>query len=182
MDTFEASSSVDLDSKVRANDVHVPGRGQGRTTEHTETWIACRFLATIARTSLLQYPVRVEHGDRPDLVLSMPAGRIGVEIVEAISTDQAKVDAVVKRDGSSGFRPLPRYRASDTPRSRAEIRALARGDFQMLPRMGESVERDWVEAMLYVVARKAANFHKPGFARHASNWLLVYDNGSLSPC
>lgn len=176
MDTFEASSPADLDSKVRANDVRVPGRMQGRTTEKRETWIACRFLATVARSDLLQFPVRVEHGDRPDLVLSRPNGRIGVEIVEAISTDQAKVDAIVERDGSSGFRPLPRYRASDRPRSRAEIRALARGEFQMLPRMGDSVERDWAEAVLYVVARKAVSFHKPGFARHPTNWLLVYDN------
>ena len=38
------------------------------------------------------------------------------------------------------------------------------------------MERDWVEAMLHVVARKAAKFSKPGFAQHPSNWLLIYDN------
>ena len=42
--------------------------------------------------------------------------------------------------------------------------------------MGDSVERDWVEAMLHIVCRKAATFHKPGFTEHPTNWLIVYDN------
>ena len=176
MDCFDATSPDDLDRNLRANDVEVPWRTQGRTTAHTETWVACRFLATIAGTGLLQYPVRVEPGDRPDLVLSGPAGLIGIEITEAISTDQARVDATVEREGTSELRPIPRYRISDPARSRGEIRALARGEFQRWPRMGDSVERGWVEAMLHVVARKVAAFVKPGFTRHPTNWLLLYDN------
>ena len=176
MDCFDARSPEELDRELRANDVRVPGRTQGRTTAHTETWVACRFLATAAGTDLLQFPVRVEPGDRPDLVLSGPTGLIGIEFTEAISTDQARVDAIVERDGKSNFRLIPRYRVSDLRRSRSEIRALARGQSQILPRMGDSVERDWVEAMLYIVERKAIVFFKPGFARHPANWLLIYDN------
>ena len=179
MDRFDARSPEELDRELRANDVRVPGRTQGRTTAHTETWVACRFLATIAGTDLLQFPVRVEPGDRPDLVLSGPEEKIGIELTEAISTDQAKVDAMVEREGEAGFRSIPRYRVSDPARSQSEIRALALGQSQILPRMGESVERDWVEAMLYIVARKAAVFFKPGFAQHPANWLLVYDNWQL---
>ena len=176
MDAFSAISPVELDRKLHANDVRVPGRTQGRTTAHTETWVACRFLATIAGTGLLHFPVRVEHGDRPDLVLSAPAGTTGIEIIEAISTDQAKVDAMVEREGESDFRPVPRYRISDPTRPQSEIRALARGERQVLPRMGDSVERDWVEAMLHFVARKTVTFFKPGFTHHPANWLLIYDN------
>ena len=176
MDCFDARSPEELDRELRANDVRVPGRTQGRTTTHTETWVACRFLATIAGTDLLQFPVRVEPGDRPDLVLCGPAGMIGIELTEAISTNQARVDAMVEREGKSDFRPIPRYRTSDPTRSQAEIRALARGESQILPRMGDSVERDWVEAMLQIVARKAVAFFKPGFSHHQANWLLIYDN------
>ena len=176
MDAFEATSPAELDRKLRANDVRVPRRGQGRRTRHTETWVACRFLATIAGTDLLQFPVRVEPGDRPDLVLAGPKEQIGIELTEAISSDQAKVDAMVERARTSNFRFIPRYRISDPPRSQSEIRALARGDSQILPRMGDSVERDWVEAMLHIVAGKAVAFLKPGFTQHPTNWLLVYDN------
>ena len=124
------------------------------------------FLATIAATDLLHFPLRVEPGERPDLVLFPPTGRIGIELTEAISTDQARVDALVEREGSSDFRFIPRYRVSDPPRSQAEIRALARSQARILPRMGDSVERDWVEAMLHIVCRKAATFHKPGITEH----------------
>ena len=176
MDRLDATSAAELDRKLRANDVRVPGRTQGRTTAHTETWVACRFLATIAGTDLLLFPVRVEPGDRPDLVLSGLADLIGIEITEAISTDQAKIDAMVEREGKSHFRPIPRYRVSDPALSQSEIRALARGGSQVLPRMGDSLERDWVEAMLHIVARKVAVFFKPGFAQHPVTWLLIYDN------
>ena len=176
MEPFDAVSPADLHRKLRANDVRVPPRTQGRTTEHTETWVACRFLATIAGTDRVRFPLRVEPGDRPDLVLSLPTGRIGIELTEAISTDQARVDAMSEREDPSGFRCLPRYRVSDPPRSQTEIRALARGEVRTLPLMGESVEDDWVEAMEHIVGVKAITFHKPGFAKHPTNWLLIYDN------
>ena len=176
MDCFDARSPEELDRELRAKDVRVPGRTQGRTTAHTETWVACRFLATIAGTDLLQFPVRVEPGDRPDLVLSGPEGLIGIELTEAISTDQARVVATVEREGKSDFRPSPRGRVSDPVRSQNDIRALARGQSQTLPQMDDSVESDWVEAMLHIVARKAVVFLKPGFAQHPTRWLLIYDN------
>lgn len=176
MNRIDARSPAELDRELRANDVQVPGRTQGRTTAHTETWVACRFLATIAGADLLQFPARVEPGDRPDVVLSGSAEQIGVELTEAISTDQAKVDAMVEREGTSDLRVIPRYRPSDPPRSKSEIRVLARGKSKVLPRMGDSVECDWVEAMLQIIARKAVVFLKPGFAQYPRNWLVVYDN------
>ena len=176
MEPFDTLSPADLHRKLRANDVRVPPRTQGRTTSHRETWVTCRFLATIAGTDLLEFPLRVEPGDRPDLVLSLPTGRIGIELTEAISTDQARVDAAVERERSCDFRFIPRYRISDLPRSQAEIGALARGQARTLPRMGDSVERDWVEAMVHIIRRKATTCLKPGFAHHPANWLVVYDN------
>ena len=180
MEPFDAVSPADMHGKLRANDVRVPPRTQGRTTSHTETWVACRFLSTIAGTDLLEFPLRVEPGDRPDLVLSLPTGRIGIELTEAISTDQARVDAMIERERPSDFRVTPRYRVSDPPRSQAEIRTLARGETRTLPLMGESVEDDWVEAMRHIVGGKANTFLKPGFAAHSTNWLVVYDTGC--PC
>ena len=119
MDPLDAASPSDLHRKLHASDIRVPRRTKGRTTRHTETWVACRFLATIAGTDLVHFPLRVEPGNRPDLVLCSPTGRIGIELTEAISTDQARVDATVEREGSSEFRFIPRYRVSDPRRSQA---------------------------------------------------------------
>ena len=176
MNPFDAASPDELCEKLRQRDVRVPGRTRGRTTGHSEIWVTCRFLATIAASDLLRYPMRVEPGDRPDLVLSLPSGRMGIEISEAISEDQARVDALSELEDATEFRPVPCYRPGEPRRSLDEIKALALGRKRVLPRMGDSVERDWVDAMLHVAERKAGRFTRPGFATHDENWLLLYDN------
>ena len=176
MDPLDAVSLSELHDNLRARDVRVPRRTEGRTTELSETWIACRFLATAGGEGLLEFPLRMEPGERPDLVVTMPSGRVGIEITEAVPEDGARVAAYSEHKEIDEFRVIPRYRVNDPPRSRAEIEKIARGKVRELPRMGDCVERDWVEAMLHFVARKAASFAKPGFEEYPSNWLLVYDN------
>ena len=176
MKAFCAASASELREALRAADVDVPLRTRGRTTCHTETWVTCRFLATLARADLLRFPLRVEPGDRPDLVLAMPSGRTGIEITEAVPQDKARVDAYSEHKGIDDFRFIPRYRVGDPRRSPAEIEAIATGRARTLPIMGDALERDWADAMVHFIERKAAGFDKPGFARHSRNWLLIYDN------
>ena len=178
MNAFDATSPTELCDKLRANDVRVPGRTQGRTTRHTETWVTCRFLATVVHANLLRFPLRVEPGDRPDVVLTMPSGPTGIEITEAVPRDEARVDSYSEHKEIADFHFIPRYRVGDPGRSQAEIEKIARGETRILPRMGDSIEHDWVEAMLHFIRRKAASFTKPGFARHPNNWLLIHDNWS----
>lgn len=176
MDSIDARSPAELDRNLHAKDIQVPLRTEERQTKDVEAWVACRFLSTMSRTDLLRFPLRVEHADRPDFVLSGSDMPIGIELTEAISTDQARVCAEIERDEKCEFRSVPHYRISDQARSYDEIRALAQPKSQALPRMGDSVECDWVDAMSEIVARKATKFFKPGFASHPVNWLLVYDN------
>ena len=175
MDPFDAASLSELHDNLRARDVGVPGRTEGRTTELSETWIACRFLATAGGEGLLEFPLCLEPGERPDLVVTMPSGSM-IEITEAVPTDGAKVDAYSEHKEIDECRFIPRYRVGDAPRSRAEIEKIARGRVRNLPRMGGADVDDWVEAMLHIVARKSRSFAKPGFKEHPGNWLLVYDN------
>ena len=86
------------------------------------------------------------------------------------------MDALAEHEDATEFRFIPRYRPGEPRRSLDEIRALARGRKRVLPRIGDCVERDWVDAMLHVAERKAGRFTRPGFASHDENWLLLYDN------
>ena len=181
MDAFETTSPSELHDSLRSSDVLVPGRTQGRTSALTETWVACRFLAIAGGAGLLGFPLRVEPGDRPDLVVTMLSGRVGIEITEAVPEDDARVDAFSEHKWVDDFRFIPRHRVNDPRRSRAKIEKIARGEARILPHMGDSIERDWVDAMLHFIARKARSFMKPGFAKHRSNWLLVHDNWSPAP-
>lgn len=174
MRPFRALSPQDLVRELHANDVQVPPRSRGRTTAHCETWVTCRFLAEVSESGLLDYPLAVTPGDRPDLVLSSASGRTGIEITEAVPTDKARVDALSEREGIADFRYMPRYRAGEKRRSVQEIEDIARGRVPTYPPM----VRDWVEAMLYFAERKADRFARPGFAKHDRNWLLIYNNWS----
>ena len=172
MDPFDAASLSELHDNLHAPDFRVPGRTKGRTTELSETWIACRFLATAGGEGRLEFALRVEPGERPDLVVAMPSGRIGIETTEAVPEDGARVAAYSEHKGIDEFRFIPRCRASDPRRSRAEVEQIAKGKVRNLLCMGDSVERDWVEAILPFFTRKAESFAKPGFKQHPSNYRL----------
>ena len=42
--------------------------------------------------------------------------------------------------------------------------------------MGDTIEKNWMEAMVSFTKRKARSYASPGFAKHQRNWLLIYDN------
>ena len=171
---FEAANAAELRDKVRESYVRVPCRTEGRTTEHSETWVICRFLAALAETNLLDYPVYVKHRDRPDLVLRLPLGFTGVEIRQVTPEDHARMDAYAEREGIMALRSVP-YRFGEPRRSQKEIEQVARDEAQVPPRMGHSVECDWIEAMLHAAECKATQFTKPGFTKYPNNWLLLHD-------
>ena len=172
---FEAANAAELRDKVRESYVRVPCRTEGRTTEHSETWVICRFLVTLAETDLLDYPVFVEPGDRPDLVLRLPLGPTGVEIRQVIPEDHARVDAHAEREGIMAVPAVPKYRVGGSRRSQKEIEEIARDEAPAYPHMGDSPARAWVEAMLYAAECKAMKFMKPGFTKYPNNWLLLHD-------
>lgn len=179
MEPFLALSSHDLPSTLQKYLVPVPPRTKGRKTSHTESWVTCHFLMVVAESDLLEYPLCVEPGDRPDLVLSSQSGKTGIEITEAVSQVGAWVDAHAEREGISGTRFIPPHYVNEE-RSKEEIDDIARGmdPSQKLPHMGDQIEQNWIEAMMHRVKCKAKKFTSPGFSEPYRNWLLIYDNWS----
>ena len=181
MSILEATSASDLLQKLQKTNIKVPPRSKCRTKEQKkqrETRIIYYFLATICKTDFLEYPLRVKHTERPDILLFMPSGCRGVEIVEAVPQAKAKADAYSEHKDIVELTRIPRFKAGEQRRSREEIRAIARGTFPVLPYMGDSIERNWMEAMLYFSKDKADRFQQPGFKKFEHNWLLIYDDWS----
>ena len=126
--------------------------------------------------------VQLAGGDRPDIVLSSPSGRTGIEITEAVSETEAGVDALSQHEGIiMDFRYVPPYRAGEPRRSADQKRDIATGRHPKLPHMGDSIECNWAEAMVYFTRRKAKKLTHPGFAKHRRNWLLIHDDWSPAP-
>lgn len=178
MESFHASSSEFLLRTLGKKIVPVPPRTK-RTTYHTENWVTCYFLVAVAESDLLQYPLCVEPGDRPDLVLSSQSGKVGIEITEAVPEDRVQVDKYSERNRISGPRFIPQYRVCENrPKKEIEDIAKGRGQDQDRPLMRDQIEENWIEAMTYRVKCKAEKFASQGFAKHDRNWLLIYDNWS----
>jgi len=68
-------------------DISVPGRSKGRKTKHTEIWMICHLLSTLAHNERLSYPVSVVHRDRPDFLVRNGNREIGVEATEGITPE-----------------------------------------------------------------------------------------------
>jgi hypothetical protein len=175
---FSVASPGELDRALALIDISVPPRTE-RTKEDCERWSACRFLATYARLSLLDYPLTVEHVDRPDLRLTMRGRQVGVEITEAIPTDWARADALRQHQDSEEAILLPRFLPGDAPRSLADIEAIAAGKAPGDGWEGDAAEADWADAMMHRIQDKAQSVTKPGFTRLGENGLLIYDNWPL---
>src|SRR5438067_6474635 len=91
----------DLTSALRNVDISVPSRIDGRKTHHTETYILCRLLATLAGANQLDFPISIIRrdppNDRPDAVMLTKSAQVGIEITEAIPERFAALCALAEK-------------------------------------------------------------------------------------
>ncbi len=181
--SIHAKAPCELRAKLRDINPQVPRRTEGRRTEDCETWVSCHFLTAISKTDLLGYPLCIMSRDKPDLTLSSPSERTGIELTEAVSSNQARVDAYSEHNDIEELihvplYPAPLYPAGEEKFSQQRIENIARNQDprQLYPLMGDRIERNWVKVMLYFARKKVEKFTKPGFEKYDRNWLLIYDN------
>lgn len=175
VDNLHASNRRELLTRLRELDVPVPPRGRGRTKLHVETYAIIRLLATLS-VSALGFPLRLTKRERPDFLLEMPSGSVGIEHVEAIAPNAAhEVMLRNTRLGPDVYFPHP-HRVGDPRNSRSELEERIASNGPAYPWIGDSVEVGWAEDMSLMLRRKVATARKGGFERFDVNWLLVYDN------
>ncbi|MBK8753465.1 MAG: hypothetical protein IPL99_18280 [Candidatus Competibacteraceae bacterium] len=178
-DLIIACSSTDLLQQLHTIDISVPPRTEGRTTKQCEQWSICRLLATYAETDLLGYPLRVEHKDRPDIILSMSSVCVGIEITEAVPKNWAWATAMALKNNYDNPRLIPRFQPRETKLPSDEVERIARGDSRGSIWSGDSVEREWAKIMVYFSQEKAKKYANLDFEKFQKNWLVIYDNWPL---
>lgn len=171
-------TAVDADDLLRAlgrMDLSMPPRGMGRTSKHVEDWMLGRLVATLARTSHLDYPFSAIKTERPDFVITAGPRSIGIEVTEA--TTLGHVHSVANQQFPEGVmidESLFRYGVA--PLSRSEIEAHLRSRKLTGPGwVGDEVERDWAAGVLDSVARKTRKLNEDTYSRLGQNWLLIRD-------
>lgn len=162
---------------LREIDLSVPGRTEGRTTHHTETWSICRLVSTLAAAGLLTFPVAVTHRDRPDFLIDDDGKLIGVEITEAISQQYAAYCALAEREFPGALLELAHFRWDSPKRTVEEMRTLLR-QTQLTSDgwAGDHPEREWALFMQSAIDNKIGKLAHPDFAKFERNWLSIYDN------
>lgn len=177
VDISSAKNESELFAILAPIDISVPGRIDGRTTHHTESWTICRLLSTLASSDALQFPIALQHRDRPDFCLTDKMGEIGIEITEAISQQYAAYSALAEREFPEVFLEPAHFRWGARELSLDQMRELLRQDqLSGEPWAGDRPEREWALFIQSVVDAKLKKIAKSGFKVYARNSLAIYDN------
>lgn len=175
---LRAATSEHLRSELGRLDIAVSARSLGRSTKQVERYSIAHLLATIS-AARLTFPLTVTHSDKPDFVLSMPSGTVGIEHTEAVPENVARGEFLREK----GLGPEVYFTLRATPgeprKSAAELREEIEADEPGSGWAGDSAEREWATAMAHFVIKKISKATAPDFARHPENWLMIYDNWPL---
>jgi hypothetical protein len=170
-----ANTHEELLDRLLLVDATVPRRSEGRRSHHTENYAIVHLLGTLP-ADRLPFPLELSKSERPDFVLRCNGLSIGIEHTEAISENAAKESFL----RSSGIGPncyfVQRAHIGEPRKSSKQIEADILTNEPGEPWIGDSMEKEWVEAMLFFVSNKLSSANKNGFQRHDKTWLAIYDN------
>lgn len=172
---LQAQSSEELLAKLAAIDIAVPPYDEKRPTPLRERYMAARLLSTLASTNLIKFPMRLEHGDKPDFGLHSPTEKIGIECVEATHEEWAQIQAIRDQDYPEALVFLPMLRPGKNSFTLEQKLEIAQGKKAGPPWVGKMAEKQWAEAMVDVIAKKTKKLRNGNYSDFTSNWLLIQD-------
>jgi len=173
----KASNKKELNQILSGTSVKVPGRNEGRQTNHTEKWSICYLLSTLSSENRLTFPLSLEHKDKPDFSLSMNDMIIGIEVTESIPTDYAKCCAMAERINPKAEVDMSLFKWGQKQKTTAELREIINqteltGDGWD----GDRPEIEWANFINYAILIKLAKLKKTGYRNLSKYWLSIYDN------
>lgn len=172
--TYDSNSLRDV---LRAIDISVPLRTEGRKTAHTERWAICRLLSTLDKHGRLDYPVSVTHQDKPDFLVMQNSFQVGAEATEAISEQYAAFSALAEREFPDILLDPGHFRWGCHRKTVEKMREILRQDRLAAPPWeGERPEEEWALYMESIVRTKLKKLKHPDFKKYSENWLVIYNN------
>lgn len=176
---YTASSKTDFLFILKQQNINVPSRTEGRTSQHCERFGGFRLLATWANADYLTYPIKLVHRDKPDFFLLHGEIEVGIEFTEAVSEKDAAIDALAEKMGKQAFLFVDMF---DFDKRKAKLTESEMKEIIKNPPSGgpgcgdDGFEREWVKWMFARVNKKTNDFNKPEFEKFNKNLLLIYDN------
>lgn len=174
-----ANSETELENALKSIDISVPRRSEGRTKEHTEHYAIAHMLSALVGKTHLSYPLELIQRERPDFLLIANGLEIGIEHTEAVPQNQAHKTVLRDKVDGPEVHFISRHQPDEPKKLAKELIEEIQANQSGTGWAGDSVEREWSEAMLHFVTGKLETFSKEGFEKFIMNWLLIYDNWSL---
>jgi hypothetical protein len=167
----------ELKTRLAELDIKVPARSNDRTTKQVERYCIAHLLATLP-VERLSFPLTVSNPDKPDFVLHMPTGDIGIEHIEAVPENVAHAQFLREKECLGSEVYFTPHAIPGEPRKIAdELRREIENDDPGDGWAGDAPEHKWANAMAYSVEKK---LHKANaYTRYPTNWLMIYDNWPL---
>jgi hypothetical protein len=176
-----ASSKADLICYLKKQDIAVPPRTEGRTSQQCERWGGFRLLATLAKGDFFSYPLKLVHQDKPDFLICYGECKVGIEFTEAISQEWAETDALMEREGIEVPLLMDQFKRGTPKRTVSQRRDIIHNQPVGEGWAGNGFAHEWALCMMDSVYKKTEDFRKPDFKKYAKNMLLIYDNWYIPP-
>lgn len=173
---IKAESNTEMLSLLSAEDISVPPRHKGRSTDHTEKYCLFKMLATLASNNLLKYPIEIIKQERPDFVFKTNGQSIGIEQTEAVPENLARQDFLRSKMNKNEVRFISKHHPKEEKKTAKQLKHEINNIVPSGGWAGDSVEVNWSEAMGYYIKQKEINALKPGYTSFEENCLLIYDN------
>lgn len=174
-----ANNETELESVLRSIDISVPRRSGGRTKEHAERYAIAHMLSALMGKSQLSYPLELIQRERPDFLLKANGIEVGIEHTEAVPQNEAHKTALRDKVDGPEVHFISHNQPGEPKKTAKELIEEIQANHSGSGWAGDSVEREWSEAMHHFVKGKMETFEKEGFEKFKQNWLLIYDNWSL---
>lgn len=173
------NNDTELESALRSIDISVPRRSEGRTKGHTECYAIANMFSSLLGKSQLSYPLELIQRERPDFLLKSNGVEIGIEHTEAVPQNDAHKTVLRDKVDGPEVHFISHNQPGEAKQSAKELIEEIQANHSGSGWAGDSVEREWSEAMHYFVKKKMETIAKEGFEKFKQNWLLIYDNWSL---
>lgn len=173
-----ADTIDELREAILELDLDVPRRSEGRSKQLTERYCIAQLLLTLP-SSRLSFPLLLEHSDKPDFLLAMPSGNVGIEHTEAVAENVARAQFLREKGLGPDMHFIPHTLPGESRKTAAELRDEIEADEPGYGWEGDAPEREWAEAMAHFAKIKMGKASAADFRRYSNNTLVIYDNWSV---
>jgi hypothetical protein len=176
---LQAYSYSELLRVLAEIDISVPRRSEGRTKEHTERYAIAHLLSALVGKDRISYPLCLIQRERPDFLLTLDTEQIGIEHTEAVPQNEAHRTVLREKGNGPDVFFISHHQPGEPKKSAKELIEEIEANHAGDGWAGDSVEREWADAMFHFIKQKVATLRKDEFERFEQDWLLIYDNWSL---